>query len=191
MTATRPKEKDVPEVQGQGGYAQAIEILKAELDRLREEVATLHQAAASQGGEQLPASAVVVADDSLTAEMGFYPVERTEDGVAFCWTGPSPKFTLDVAVDRFAGADLRLDAINFLDFERQKNIQLIVDGQATPTSVTRGGIGVIITASLPPRIGSEPSRLEFTLPCVLSPANTADTRQLGLAFFKLTMTART
>ena len=190
MTASKLKDQDVPEDDVQGGYAQAIDTLKAELDRLRAEVATLHQAA-GHSGDHLPASAVVVANDHLTPEMGFYPVERTEDGVAFCWTGPAPTFTLDVAVDRFAGADLRLDAINFLDFERQKNVQLLVDGQTTPVNVSRGGIGVIITASLPSRTGGDPTRLEFTLPAVLPPANTADARLLGLAFFKLTVTART
>jgi hypothetical protein len=189
VTASKLKDQDVPEDDVQGGYAQAIDTLKAELDRLRAEVATLHQAAGS--ADHLPVSVVVVANDHLTPEMGFYPVERTEDGVAFCWTGPAPRFNLDIAVDRFAGADLRLDAINFLDFERQKGVQLLVDGHATPANVSRGGIGVVITAALPSRTGSDPTRLEFTLPAVLPPANTADARLLGLAFFKLTVTAQT
>jgi hypothetical protein len=190
MTTTKARDETVPGDEGQSGYGEAIETLKAELDRLRGEVATLHQAAA-QATDHLPQVAVVVAGDHLTPEMGFYPVERTEDGVAFAWTGPSPKFAFDVAVDRFAGADLRLDAVYFLDFERQKNLQLLVDGQAAPANVTRGGIGVIVTAALTPRTGNEPTKLEFTLPATLPPGNTGDTRLLGLAFFKLTVTART
>ncbi len=190
MTATKAKDETVPGDEGQSGYGEAIETLKAELDRLREEVATLHQAAA-QASDHLPQSAVVVAGDHLTPEMGFYPVERTEDGVAFSWTGPSPKFGLEIAVDRFAGADLRLDAVYFLDFDRQKNLQLLVDGQATPATVSRGGIGVIVTAALAPRTGNDPTKLEFVLSAALPPANTADTRLLGLAFFKLTVTAKT
>jgi hypothetical protein len=169
-------------------YAGAIEALKAELERLRAEVADLHKSAAEH--DRPPAIAVVVADEQLGAEQGFYPVERTEDGVAFCWTGPAATFSLAIRVDRFMGADLRLDAISFLDWEKQKDVQLQADGQPVPLKVTRGGIGVIITAELAPRTGREPTTLSFTLPTTLPPANAADKRMLGLAFFKLTARAR-
>lgn len=167
------------------GEADALETLRDELARLRAEVEALHK---SSGG--MPASAVVSADEHLGPEQGFYPVERTEDGVSFCWTGPSPEFRLTAAVDRFAGADLKLEAISFIDFERQKDLRLQADGEDIPLAVTRGGIGVVITGTLSARAGSDPTALVFMLPAALPPANSADTRQLGLAFFKLTVTAR-
>jgi hypothetical protein len=171
------------------GYIESLETLRAELARLKAEVEALRKAGVGQGGA-LPATAVVLANEALDAAHGFYPVERTEDGVAFCWTGPSPEFSFTVAVDRFAGADLRLEGINFIDFERQKDVRLSADGEAVPVKVARGGIGITITATLPARTGTEPTALAFALPVTITPAGTADTRELGLAFFRLTVTAR-
>lgn len=186
MSVGRPQDaKDHTENAGRmTEETDALETLRGELARLRAEVEALNKA----GG--LAPSAVVVADELLLgADQGFYPVERTEDGVAFSWTGPSPDFRLTVAVDRFAGANLKLEGISFIDFERQKDVRLQADGQDVPLAVTRGGIGVVITGMLPARTEADPTALTFTLPVTLSP-NTADTRQLGLAFFKLTVTAR-
>jgi hypothetical protein len=186
LPANKPLEREEPDAAPAPGYTEAIDTLKAELERLRAEVASLQKT----GAAQPPACVVVVANEQLTPEQGFYPVERTEDGVAFAWTGPSPKFAFDVHVDRFNGADLRLEGINFLDFEKQKNLQLQVDGHAVPAAVVKGGIGVIVTAEISPRTGNEPTHLEFVLPATLPPASAADARQLGLAFFRLTVTAR-
>jgi hypothetical protein len=191
MSVSRPQadppQPENPQPEGEA-YIDALEKLRAELARLKAEVETMHKAGAGVGA--LPASATIVANEALDTAHGFYPVERTEDGVAFCWTGPSPEFSFTVAVDRFSGANLRLDAINFIDFERQKDVRLTVDGEATPLTVERAGIGVMLTAGLAPRTGNEPTTLVFTLPATLTPPGTADTRQLGLAFFRLTLTAR-
>jgi hypothetical protein len=188
MTATKPQEREVGEGEGEQPYTTAIDTLKAELERLRAEVADLQKAALEH--DRPAASVVVLANDQLAPAQGFYPVERTEDGVAFCWTGPSPQFSFSVNVDRFAGANLRLEGINFIDYERQKDVRLTVDGEAVPVTAARGGIGAVLTAALPPRTGEGPTQLEFTLPTTLTPPGTEDTRALGFAFYRLTVTAR-
>jgi hypothetical protein len=181
-----PHENEAPQSRSTG-HIDALETLREELARLKAEVEALHNA----GAARLPASAAIVAGENLGPEQGFYPVERTEDGVAFCWTGPGQQFSFAVLIDRFNGADLRLEGISFIDFDRQKAVELQADGQPVPITVEKGGIGVVIAGTLPPRTGKDPTALVFTLPdTLLPPSNPDDKRQLGLAFFKLTLTAR-
>jgi hypothetical protein len=186
--------------------AEELGTLQREVAKLREEIAALRRSGAGAdlmgahmgsqmggtqgGGAQLPETVVVEADDQLGPQQGFYPLEHTEAGVPFCWTGPTAQFSFNVAVDRSSGADLQLDAINFIEFERQKNVLLLVDGVAVPVDVSYGGMGVVITADLPARMGNATANLVFILPAALSPANPADTRLLGLAFARLSVTPR-
>ena len=169
------------------GIVQELEGLHRELARLRDELTSLR--GASIAAPDAPRTATVAAGDTLTPAHGFYPPEQTDDGTAFNWSGPSPQFALDVAVARGNGADLRLEGINFLDFDRQKDVKLFVDGVEVPASVVKESPGVVLTANLPPRETPGDTKLSFLLPEVLPPENPEDKRTLGLAFVHLTVTA--
>jgi len=138
----------------------------------------------------MPRVVSIEADQNLRSQDGFYPLERTSDGMPFRWTGPSPQFSFDLFVDRSSFVELRLDALNCIDFEVQGNIALFVDGESVPTQVERDGLRIGVTAVLPPRSGNDTTNLVFALPAALVPPGPEDTRALGLAFSRLRVAVR-
>ena len=139
----------------------------------------------------LPQSVLIEADHMLRPHDGFYGVEHTSDGTPFRWTGPSVQFCFNVYVDRSNGADLRLFALTSIDFEIQRKIVLIADGETLPVDVKPDSGGFAVTGFLPARTDPGATGLVFVLPAVLTPHGGADGRSLGLAFGRLTIVART
>jgi hypothetical protein len=181
-------EKDGAELRQ--GIVSELDVLYSEIVRLREELAALRRERALNGSAvHLATSVEVEADEQLGAGQGFYSVEHAEDGQAFCWTGPSPQFTFDMRVERTKGAHLKMEGLFFLDFARQQNLQLSVDGTPVPVTVAKEDPGVVITAELPPKAGDDTTHVAFQLPEMLSPPNSEDKRLLGLAFVSLTVTS--
>jgi len=146
---------------------------------------------AEAGTARLPRRVVIEPDQLLRAQDGFYGIEHTADNVAFRWTGPSTRFSFDVFIDRTYGADLRLHALNCIDYEIQKDLLLVVDGETMHMAIARQDMGFVASARLPPRADAEGSNLVFILPAVLVPPESADQRELGIAFGELAVVART
>jgi len=177
-----------------------IASLHRELAALKSEVAALTDFRSSRGlvlepptavvPPSLPQSVTIEADHMLRPHDGFYGVEHTSDGTPFRWTGPSVQFCFTVYVDRSNGADLRLFALTSIDFEVQKNIVLIADGETLPVNVEPDSGGFKVTAFLPARADQGVTGLVFVLPAVLTPLDGADGRALGLAFGRLSIVAR-
>jgi len=177
-----------------------IASLNRELVALKSEVAALSDFRSSRGlvlepptvkaGPSLPRTVMIDANQMLRPHDGFYGVEHTSDGTPFRWTGPSVQFCFNVYVDRSNGADLRLFALTSIDFEIQKKIVLIADGETLPVNVEPDGGGFAVTAFLPARADQGATGLVFVLPAVLTPPGGADGRALGLAFAHLSIAAR-
>ncbi len=177
-----------------------IASLHRELAALKSEVAALADFRSSRGLvlepptamalPSLPQRVTIEADHMLRPHDGFYGVEHTSDGTPFRWTGPSVQFCFNVYVDRSNGADLRLFALTSIDFEVQKKIVLIADGETLPVTVEPDGGGFAVTAFLPARADQGATGLVFVLPVVLTPPGGADGRALGLAFGHLSIVAR-
>ena len=177
-----------------------IASLHRELAALKSEVAALTDFRSSRGlvlepptvmaAPSLPQRVMIEADQMLRPHDGFYGVEHTADGTPFRWTGPSVQFSFTVYVDRSNGADLRLFALTSIDFEVQKNIALIVDGETLPVKVEPDSGGFSVTAFLPARADQGATGLVFVLPAVLTPQGGEDGRVLGLAFSRLSIVAR-
>lgn len=174
------------------GIVQELEALHNELAGLREQVALLR----SVSPDVSPATAdfpgvsgpvVIAAGDALGPEQGFYPAEQTDAGAVFNWSGPSPQISFDVTIDRPSGAELRMEGINFLDFDGQKDVKLFADGLEVPLAVEKAEPGIVITATLPPAATVGQTQLRFLLPETRPPANAEDKRMLGLAFLRLTI----
>ena len=140
---------------------------------------------------RLPRLAVVEPSQPMRTSDGFYPFEQTGGGVPFRWTGPSAQFSFNVFVDRSRGADLRLETINCMDAELQKNLGLLVDGESVPLELTVVEAAFTVTAALPAHDDGRSTNLVFVLPAVLSPLESTDTRLLGVAFSRLIVAART
>jgi hypothetical protein len=184
------------------GLIDEIADLHREIGELRRELAALgdYQAMRDRwltiGGEtsravRLPRLAVVEPTLPMRTSDGFYPLEHTGGGIAFRWTGPSAQFSFNVFVDRSRGADLRLETINCIDAELQKNLGLLVDGESVPLEISQEETAFTVTAALPAHEDGRSTNLVFVLPAVLSPPESADTRLLGVAFTRLTVAART
>lgn len=165
--------------------------LRFEVQRLKEEVTLLRTLGAKREASvrrNLPGSIVITADQVDEAQ-GFHSLERTV-GTTFRWTGPANRFFFELLIDRVAGADLLLHGINFINFERQKNLTLLVDAEPVPVRVDKGGMGIVCHAALPPRLETAPTQLVFVLPEMLMPEDPDDERELGLSFVRLTVTSR-
>jgi hypothetical protein len=180
------------------GCVEELGILHRELALLRREVSSLADYQASSdlrlvaAGEArpLPRTVTIDADQMLRTHDGFYSVEHTSDGTPFRWTGPSVQFCFSVFVDRSAGADVQLLALSSIDFEIQKKVALVADGQTIPVVVATDPPGFAIKAFLPPREDHGVTSLVFVLPAVLTPPDSNETRALGIAFARLSVTAR-
>jgi hypothetical protein len=133
---------------------------------------------------KLPRVVVIEPDQVLPFQDGFYPVEHTSDGTPFRWTGPSPHFSFDVFIDRSLEVEVRLDVLNCIDFDVQKNLSLLADGESVPVTLKEAAPGFTATAILPRREGKEGTNLVFVLPATIAPPGTEDTRSLGVAFAK-------
>lgn len=185
------------------GLVQEIKSIHQEIVSLRRELSALssYQEAKDRwlvlenierDGPPLPRTVVIEADQHLDPRSGFYPMEYTEDGSAFCWTGPSRKFTFDIFIDRKAGARLNLYAMQLPNFERQKNLMLFVDGEATPLVSSVDSQGYQFFAEMPPTERRTGTNLSFVLPEVFLPPSSTDTpRFLGLAFKRLVVVSHT
>jgi hypothetical protein len=140
---------------------------------------------------RLPKSVIIEPDQLLRPRDGFYPAEYTSAGVPFRWTGPSPQFGFDIFVDRSRGADLKLEVLNCIDLEKQGHLMLLVDGEAAALDVEPVGTsGFNATAQLSQNLQGRGTSLVFVLPQVLPPPESKDARLLGVAFGRLTVTAR-
>jgi len=139
---------------------------------------------------RLPRFVLIEAHQPLKTADGFYPPERTADGTFFRWTGPSPRFSFSVFIDRSRGADLRIETLSCVDPGLQRNVTLFVNGESLPLDVVPSGEGFAASAALPPSDDRSATMLTFALPAALPPG-TEDSRQLGTAFHRLLIGART
>jgi hypothetical protein len=134
---------------------------------------------------RLPRVVTIQADQNLRFQDGFYALERTSEGTPFRWTGPAPQFSFDIFIDRTSALQMQLEALSCIDFDVQKNVSLLADGESIPVNVERGESGLEVTATLPPRDGNEGTNLVFVLPAALTPPDSDDTRTLGFAFSRI------
>ena len=139
---------------------------------------------------QMPKSVAIDASQMLHPRQGFYGMEGGGKGTPFSWTGPSRNFSFDIFVDRFSGADLELRAVSCINFERQKDIKLLVNGETVVTTVTKSGPGLVLKAAIPACDDDRGTNLVFSVPEVLPPAESKDGRMLGIAFQSLSVNAR-
>lgn len=179
------------------GLVQELKSIQQEVAALRRELSALtsYQEAkdkwlvlenVDRDAPPLPKAVVIEADQYLDPRWGFYPLEHTKDGSAFCWTGPSRKFSFDIFIDRRAGARLSLYVMELPDFERQKNLTFFVDGENTPLVSSVDAQGYQFFAELPATERRMGTNLAFVLPEVFLPPSSTDTpRFLGLAFKRL------
>ena len=147
--------------------------------------------AAQAAVARLPRFVVIEPDQLLRPQDGFYGVEHTTDNIPFRWTGPSTQFSFNLFIDRSHGADLRLDALNCIDFGLQGKIRLVADGEPILVTVKPHESGFVVLAHLPERSGTSNTNLVFLLPAVLVPPRSTDERKLGIAFGHLSVTACT
>ena len=139
---------------------------------------------------QLPKVVTIDASQSLHPRQGFYGLEYGGKGTPFSWTGPSQNFSFDIFVDRSQGATLELRALSCINFEKQKDIRLFVNGETVPVTVTKNGHGMLLNADLPARDDDRATNLIFFVPEVMKPTGAGDKRTLGIAFHSLNVQSR-
>jgi hypothetical protein len=135
---------------------------------------------------QLPTRLDIQAAQLLEQQQGFYELEYDDEGGPFRWTGPQRHFSFRVNVDRRLPLAIELDVIWLVDEARQRDLNLLVDGNLLPFHLRRGGAGYHGRALLPPAERQAATTLTFVVPITLQPSP-ADTCRLGIAFRKLTI----
>jgi hypothetical protein len=70
-------------------------------------------------------------------------------------------------------------------------MRLVVDGESVPVSINPHEDGFVVLARLPMRSGTSSTNLVFILPAVLVPPESTDSRELGIAFGQLSVSACT
>ncbi len=191
----------------EGSGRALVETLVKEVTRLHDEIAELKRCLAALSDYQasrdrllalgeaqavvsrLPRFVIVEPDQLLRSQDGFYGVEHTANGTPFRWTGPSASFSFNLFIDRTHGADLALDALNCMDFGLQRKIRLVADGEPVPVSIDPQEPAFTVLARLPERAGVSGTNLVFFLPATLVPPGSSDSRELGIAFGRLSVTA--
>jgi len=84
---------------------------------------------------------------------------------------------------------LRLEVLSLIDYERQKDIRLWVNGESVPSTFTNENERVVLTAHLPAANGNEATFLEFAVPEVINPGGN-EKRYLGVAFHALSIASK-
>jgi hypothetical protein len=139
---------------------------------------------------QLPRTVTIDASQSLYPRNGFHGLEYGARGVPFSWTGPAQAFSFDIFVDRTHGAELELRALSCINFDKQKDITLLANGEDVPVTVAKNGTGLVLNAVLPPRDDDRATNLVFRVPEVMKPPSPNDKRLLGIAFHSLSVQAK-
>ena len=178
----------------------AIAALRAEVAELRarvdafERILQLRDAAsaapppqAPQPSAALPATYDIAADQLLTAQDGFYQLERGPEG-PFRWTGPDGDVHFEAWIDRSAPLVAAVQLFHFGTPANAKDMAIIVDG-ATYGLLREGTSKLLKSEPIAPRAGDGPTRFTLRIPHLHSPSarGAADKRQLGVAFQRLTI----
>lgn len=135
----------------------------------------------------LPRSVDLRASENLAGQQGFYPVEFSGDGKPYRWTGPETFFSFEVVVDRAVPLQLALHIMRFVNYGRQRDLSLLVDGDVVAGELRQSGKEFVLEAVLPEREAKGTTEVVVILPRVEAPADTGDPRLLGLAFTRLTL----
>jgi hypothetical protein len=124
----------------------------------------------------------------LAGTPNFWPLESSSGGVEYCWSGREPDIVLSFFLDREAVLlmEIRLYALIRRDF--LEGLQLFVDDQRLPYTVSASGALTVIRCKLPVRDGTGATRLKIKLPGALSPEELGigeDGRKLGIAISEI------
>lgn len=173
-----------------------LQELRAEVAQLALRLQACERALADNGIAVKPGLPQVVEIDAgqpLTAEDGFYPVERNARGLSFRWTGPDAAFSFGVAIDRSVPRLVTLVCLNALEPEHFARLRCEADGAAVDCRYVSEPPLHRVLAELPARGGDGPTRLTFILHDVSSPRDhnpeSTDQRLLGVAFHSLRVEA--
>lgn len=135
---------------------------------------------------RLPTGLDIYAAQLLDPRDGFHGLEYGDDGVPFRWTGPQRHFSFRVNVDRKTPLLVELDVAMLMDEARQRDLQLLVDGNIFAVPLERVGSRHVGRALLPPAERQAMTVLTFVVPTTLRVgSDAADQRELGLAFRRL------
>jgi hypothetical protein len=140
----------------------------------------------SNCGPRPPAQLDIYAAQLLEPQEGFHGLEYDDNGVPFRWTGPQRHFSFRVSIDREMPLAVELDVMCMMEEQRQRDLNLLVDGSLFPCRLQREGSGYVGRALLPAAAGQATATLTFIVPATLRPdPATRDQRELGVAFRKL------
>jgi hypothetical protein len=136
----------------------------------------------------LPTDLDMLPQHLFEPQEGFYGLEYTNEGTPFRWTGPQRSFSFSICVNRTVPLAVELELMTMIDELRQRTLSLFVDGVPLPFRLEADTAGYVGRAVLPVAPSKTITKLTFVVPTTLrAPSPTSDSRELGVAFARLTI----
>lgn len=125
-------------------------------------------------------------DSKLTSEQGFYPIEYSQNGKCFRWTGPTPSFFFDIHIDRTIPIEFVIK-LQKVETDNIRQLRCFVDNIEVPLVYANNINAAVIeySAVLMPRSFLGLTRLEFRVGSMFHPEGNEDARKLGVVFLEL------
>lgn len=168
-----------------GELAARVRLAEQGVNRLQKELGAAGPTARDRA---LPPGAVVFPCDRLGDAAGLLPVETSDNGISFRWSGVDPRIALTLPVDRARAWELHILLFALIRPEFARQMRIHVDGQAVAHRFARDGAVFVASARVPAAPGKGAVQITLELPATHSPAElglSTDRRPLGVAITEL------
>lgn len=124
------------------------------------------------------------ADRLVGNQVNFYDVEKTEAGLFYAWTGPSPINEFELPISRTKDKFAQIRYISVVDEALLKDLVIKVDGKIVPFKIGAIKTQCIIEFKVSATKNAGVTKISLILAKTLSPQETGagqDARRLGMA----------
>ena len=136
---------------------------------------------------------ILITADCFGAQTNFYGTEKTDTGLYYSWTGPSPVNTFELPITRSKEKFGQLRFISVVDEVLLKTLAVKIDGEATEFKLGSAEKQQIIEFKLPASSNPGVTTLNVILTNTVSPQESGkgqDKRRLGIALSGVSVTQK-
>ena len=134
-----------------------------------------------QSGVSFPANIISENNNML-------PVEKSPDGISFCWTGAAPETRFSFSVDRSKILEMQIRVIALIKPEYSKQLKVFIDDAHVKHRFSRDGSMFVVSCLVPVSSNASMTRVKICLPATHSPSELGDSqdgRKLGIAISEI------
>ena len=120
----------------------------------------------------------------MTDNRNLLPMERSPDGINYCWTGANSETSFSFDLDRKEPIGMNVRVFAFIKPEYSKELSFLIDGQHIKHFFSLSGTSFVLSCVLPPSSSTKKTDVKIVLPDTHSPTDLGgdlDDRKLGIA----------